>query len=276
MTEPAVGASTCASGNHVCTGHIGTFTANDAKKASQSHIAGIQREVEGHERRNIGRARVEIRDEYCQQHQDGAEQRIEEELERRVYPARPAPNADNQEHRDQDRLEEDVERDEIERAEHADHHRFQHQEGDHIFLHPDMDGVPARANADRRQQGRQQHEEHGNPVHAHVVVDLVLRHPRRLLHKLESGVDVSKFTHNKDGGMKNVMPDVHSAHQRAFRATCSSSPRINKRIRIAPTSGRNVTILNQGISLAIDTYPAAPTAIYQVISATTPINMAKA
>ena len=37
MTEPAVGASTCASGSQVCTGHIGSFTANEAKKASHSH-----------------------------------------------------------------------------------------------------------------------------------------------------------------------------------------------------------------------------------------------
>jgi hypothetical protein len=38
MTDPAVGASTCASGNHVWTGHIGTFTAKDAKKARNSHF----------------------------------------------------------------------------------------------------------------------------------------------------------------------------------------------------------------------------------------------
>src|SRR5450755_3238812 len=37
MTEPAVGASTCASGNQVWTGHIGTFTANEAKNANHSH-----------------------------------------------------------------------------------------------------------------------------------------------------------------------------------------------------------------------------------------------
>src|SRR5579885_670194 len=36
MTDPAVGASTCASGSHVCTGHIGILTANEAKKASHS------------------------------------------------------------------------------------------------------------------------------------------------------------------------------------------------------------------------------------------------
>ncbi len=42
MTEPAVGASTCASGSQVWTGHIGTFTANEAKNArkSQNCISG--------------------------------------------------------------------------------------------------------------------------------------------------------------------------------------------------------------------------------------------
>ena len=36
ITLPAVGASTCASGNHVWNGNIGTFTANAAKKAQNS------------------------------------------------------------------------------------------------------------------------------------------------------------------------------------------------------------------------------------------------
>lgn len=38
MTEPAVGAWTCASGNQVWTGHIGIFTAKLAKKASHSQV----------------------------------------------------------------------------------------------------------------------------------------------------------------------------------------------------------------------------------------------
>ena len=38
ITEPAVGASTWASGNHVWTGHIGNFTAKDAKNASHSQV----------------------------------------------------------------------------------------------------------------------------------------------------------------------------------------------------------------------------------------------
>src|SRR3954454_3153592 len=38
ITEPAVGASTCASGSQVCTGHIGTFTAKEAKKARNNQV----------------------------------------------------------------------------------------------------------------------------------------------------------------------------------------------------------------------------------------------
>ena len=38
MTEPAVGASTWASGSQVCTGHIGSLTANEARKASHSQV----------------------------------------------------------------------------------------------------------------------------------------------------------------------------------------------------------------------------------------------
>src|ERR1700755_1956721 len=38
MTEPAVGASTCASGSQVWTGHIGILTAKLAKKASHSQV----------------------------------------------------------------------------------------------------------------------------------------------------------------------------------------------------------------------------------------------
>src|SRR3954464_13689853 len=38
ITEPAGGAATWASGSQVWTGHIGIFTANDAKKATHSQV----------------------------------------------------------------------------------------------------------------------------------------------------------------------------------------------------------------------------------------------
>ena len=37
-TEAAVGASTCASGSHVCSGQIGTFTAKPRKNSAKTHI----------------------------------------------------------------------------------------------------------------------------------------------------------------------------------------------------------------------------------------------
>src|SRR5258707_10641858 len=37
ITEPAVGASTCASGSQVWKGHIGTFTAKPRKNAQNTH-----------------------------------------------------------------------------------------------------------------------------------------------------------------------------------------------------------------------------------------------
>src|SRR5207248_1903726 len=37
ITEPAVGASVCASGSQVWNGNIGTFTANPTKKAQNTH-----------------------------------------------------------------------------------------------------------------------------------------------------------------------------------------------------------------------------------------------
>ena len=39
ITEPAVGASTCASGSHVWNGNIGTFTAKARKNAEKSQRA---------------------------------------------------------------------------------------------------------------------------------------------------------------------------------------------------------------------------------------------
>ncbi len=50
ITEPAVGASTWASGSQVCTGHIGSLTANEAKKASQSQVCSFGIEVVGQQR----------------------------------------------------------------------------------------------------------------------------------------------------------------------------------------------------------------------------------
>jgi hypothetical protein len=66
-------------------------------------------------------------------------------------------------------FEEHVEQHDIERAEHADHHRFEHQERDHVFPHAGLDRIPAGQDAQRHQEGGQDDEQHRNAVHAHRV-----------------------------------------------------------------------------------------------------------
>ncbi len=45
MTEPAVGASTCASGNHKCTGTIGTLVAKEPKKENHKNFCSVLEKI---------------------------------------------------------------------------------------------------------------------------------------------------------------------------------------------------------------------------------------
>ena len=137
------------------------------------------------QRRNVGGAGVEIHEQDRQQEQHRAHQRVEEELERRVDPPRAAPDADDQEHRDQLPFEEDVEHHEVEGAEDADDQCFHRQEGDHEFAHARLDRLPRGKDAERDQERGQDQEEDRDPVHAQVVADVVLWQPRHELDELE-------------------------------------------------------------------------------------------
>ena len=114
----------------------------------------VQREAQIplHQYRDIRRALGEQQGHDRDQHQHRADQRVEEELEGRVDPARTTPDADDQEHRDQHGFEEHVEQHQIQRDEGADHQRFEHQKGDHVFLDPGLHRAPGREDAQRRQQ----------------------------------------------------------------------------------------------------------------------------
>src|SRR3546814_6731406 len=69
------------------------------------------------------------------QHEHRTQERVQEELHRRIHAARPAPDADDDEHRDQHALEEGVEQDRVDRAEHADHHAFEDQQRGEVLAH---------------------------------------------------------------------------------------------------------------------------------------------
>ena len=107
---------------------------------------------------DIGGARFPIHRHDGEQHQHRTEQRVEEELETGIDATRPAPHADDQEHRNEAALEEQIEEHQIERREGADHQRFENEEGDHVFLHARLSRGPACENADRHQRSRQDYE----------------------------------------------------------------------------------------------------------------------
>src|SRR5947209_5097757 len=89
MTEIAVGASTWASGNQLC------------------QVKGV-----------LG---VEVENKHGNEHEHAAEQRVEEELDRRVLTPRPAPDANEKVHGQQHQFPENVEEEEVHGAEDTDH-----------------------------------------------------------------------------------------------------------------------------------------------------------
>ena len=145
------------------------------------------REIVLQEQRDVRRSRLPVHRHDGEQHQHRTEEGVEEELERGIDAARTAPHADDDEHRDEAALEEDVEKHDVERAEDADHHRLEEQEGDHVGLHALLHGFPARQDAERHQEGRQDDEQHRDAVHAHVVRNAGVE-PVRLLDHLEAGL----------------------------------------------------------------------------------------
>jgi hypothetical protein len=190
ITEPAVGASTWASGSQVWPHR--QFHGERGQEGEPQPSLHLGRKTIGQQHRDVGGARLPIDRHDGEQHQQRAGKREQEELEAGIDAALAAPDADDQEHRDQPALEEQIKHHQVERGEHAEHQRLEHEEGDHVFLHPFGDGEPARQDAERHEEGGEQHERHGDAVNAHVEADRA--EPRSELDELElrgAGIEVA-------------------------------------------------------------------------------------
>ncbi len=122
------------------------------------------------------------------EHEHAPRHRIEKELERRIHPPPAPPDPDQEVHRDQHRLPEHVEEEEIERDEDPDHRRLeQHEEGE-VGVNPAMDRPRGAEDRDRREEGGEEHEEEAQPIHAQVIGGADLIDPARALDELETGV----------------------------------------------------------------------------------------
>ena len=131
-----------------------------------------------------GLARGEAQPEDADEHQERPDEGVDHELDRRVLPVLAAPDADDEHHRDERQLEEDVEEEEVERGEDAEHAGFQQQDQRVVALVRLPDVRPRREDDDGPQQRREQQEQHVQPVHADVVVDIHARQPAHELAEL--------------------------------------------------------------------------------------------
>src|SRR6266478_2583605 len=83
-----------------------------------------------------------------QKHDYGTGQRVQEKLDGGVEAPIAAPNADEEVHGDEHHFPENVEEEEIERNENADHAGLQQEKQKGIFLGAQMNGAPGREDSD--------------------------------------------------------------------------------------------------------------------------------
>ena len=111
------------------------------------------------------------------QHQQRAEQGVQEELEGGVNLVRATPDADDQVHRDQGGFKEDIKQDAVQRTEHADHQAREDQEGGHVLVDFAGDDFPARYDHHHVDEGRQWNQPQRDTIHAQVVVHIEALNP---------------------------------------------------------------------------------------------------
>src|SRR5260370_41927968 len=80
-------------------------------------------------------------------------------------------HADQERHGNQRSFPEHVEQEHVQRQENADHRRLQDQEENEELLYAIVDRLPGDQDAKRDKQSSEQHQPHGDTVHAQVITD---------------------------------------------------------------------------------------------------------
>jgi hypothetical protein len=173
-----------------------------------------------------GRVRPGERDD-GDQHEDAAGHRVEDELHRRVDAAVVSPHPDEEVHRDQHGVPEDVEQEQVDRDEHPEHRGLEreHEEGEvaHALVHR----LPRRQQRERGEEGGEDEEEEADAVHADEVLDPERRDPGMLLDELVVGarrIEAGPEPQRRgEGGQREQQRDV--PHQRLAVLPVSASAR---------------------------------------------------
>ena len=139
-TAAPAGACPAASGSQVWNGTSGALIAKATKKPRNSHLAvvGSMCSLVSSPNRKVSVAlpgRHDVQRDDRGEHQQPAEQGVQQELHRGVRALRAAVGPDDEVHRDQHGLEEHVEQEDVGRREDADHHGFEGQQQREVGLH---------------------------------------------------------------------------------------------------------------------------------------------
>ncbi len=172
--------------------------ANASPNASEEPDLQVRWQLQLLEHQQVERAAARVEHQDADQHQRGAGQGVQEELERGVDaprhdPAqevvgavRVAPAADQEVHRDEGQLPEDVKQHQVERHEDADHAAFEQQHQEQVRPQPLLDPLPGENQHQHGQEGGEQHQEEAQPIHPDEVLDLELLHPGQALDELHA------------------------------------------------------------------------------------------
>ena len=136
--------------------------------AAKDELTGLQERLYF---RQVERAGAVVEPQNGHQHQNRAEHGVQNEFHGRVDAALVAPHADHEVHGDQRQLPENKEKKKIERNEDADHRRLDDQDGDEEALHVFLNRFPGAENRERREESRQQNQEHADAVDTEVIVN---------------------------------------------------------------------------------------------------------
>src|SRR5205085_6958305 len=137
----------------------------------------LRRGRDGGDERRVLRQKVYLDD--AEQESDRADERVEEKLYRGIQATLAAPDADEEVHRHKRDLEEEEEEEQVCRGEDAEHGCLQQKQKDVVFLLSLLDVLPRRERRNRPQKRRQEYEQHGDAVHAHLVASADDGHPLR-------------------------------------------------------------------------------------------------
>ena len=165
-----------------------------------------ERERQGLQARDRVAATLHVHVDQRRQHEHRAEEGVQEELDGRVHAPRPAPDADDEEHRNQHRLPEEIEQQRVGGGKHPDHQAFHDEEGAVVLRRARLDHPPA---GDHYRYGheRGEHEQRQrDAVHAERVPGVKARNPRQLLRELQ----------RRGGGVERA-PQRHRQPQRRHR-----------------------------------------------------------